>query len=133
MTKTEIAKRLYEAYCRVLVFPYKWEELSKEQVDGWLNVAAESNTLNGNSTPPRIHEVSTEGDESGMSVKTLGYCTGNSTDIQNYFNDQKLYRIRLREIKVSHISAADVKEKQELIKRKMQLELELKEINNKLQ
>jgi hypothetical protein len=80
----------------------------------------------------KIYKVTTEGDCEGRSTSTLGYCTGNPSDIKAYFNDRKTYEIRLEELKVVHISPTSASERVDLIKKKQQLQKEIDNINEKL-
>ena len=80
----------------------------------------------------KIYKVTTEGDCEGRSTRTLGYCTGNPSDIKNYFDDIKTYEIRLEELKVVHISPTSASERIILIDRKKELEREIKSINEKI-
>lgn len=80
----------------------------------------------------KIYEVTTEGDVEGKTTKYLGYCTGDIDDIKNFYNDKKTYEIHCKEIRPKHITKEMVDNKKELIKRKHEIECELKIINEKI-
>jgi hypothetical protein len=79
-----------------------------------------------------IYKVTTEGDCEGRTTSTLGYCTGNTWDIEAYFDDKKTYNIHLEKIEVKHITKESAEEKQRLLDRKAIIEEELKKINSRL-
>lgn len=78
----------------------------------------------------KIYKVTTEGDCEGRSIRTLGYCTGDPADIQKYYEDQKTYQIYIDELKILQITPDMVDQKQDLLKRKTEIEKELQSINN---
>lgn len=79
-----------------------------------------------------IYKVTTEGDCEGKSTKHLGYATGHPTDIKNYFDDKKYYDIWLEQIKVVNITTEDATDRQKLVKKRKEINRELKELNSAL-
>ena len=63
----------------------------------------------------QMYRVTTEGDEEGRSTSTLGYAIGCPADIKAFYDDQKMYRIGLKEIQVIRVKPGAVKEKRDLL------------------
>jgi hypothetical protein len=80
----------------------------------------------------KLYKVTTEGDCEGRSTMTLGYCTGDPSDIKKFFDNQKTYEIRLEEITVRHITNRSAKEREELLNKKKELEEQLESIKRRL-
>jgi hypothetical protein len=80
----------------------------------------------------KIYKVTTEGDCEGRTTTTLGFCKGNPSDIQTYFEDRKTYHISLSEIEVLEITPDSAKERKVLIDKKKELEEELENINKRI-
>jgi predicted AAA+ superfamily ATPase len=80
----------------------------------------------------KIYKVTTEGDCEGRSTRTIAYATGNKSDIMSFYDDRKMYEIRLEELDIVHITPNSTAEKVAMIKRKKELEAELELLKKKL-
>jgi len=75
-----------------------------------------------------IYRVTTEGDCEGRTTTTLGYCTGQVSDIKAYYDDKKYYALRVEPLTVKHISPDEATNKAKLIEEKKKLEERLETI-----
>jgi hypothetical protein len=80
----------------------------------------------------KIYKVTTEGDCEGRTNKTLGYCTGEISDIKDFYDDRKTYTLRVEEFDVIKITPNSKSQRVALVNRKKELEEELKRIKSKL-
>lgn len=80
----------------------------------------------------KIYKVTTEGDCEGRTIRTLGYAKGDISDIQDYYENQKCYGIYVEEIQIINITSESAGNKKKLIKKKEDLERELKNVNERL-
>ena len=80
----------------------------------------------------KIYKVTTEGDVEGRTIRTIGYATGNVADIRVYYEDEKYYTLSVEELVVTNITPELANRKSDLLKRKLELEAELSEINKML-
>lgn len=62
----------------------------------------------------------------------IAYCSGNLDDIKKYFENEGGYGLQVDLIKVLEITPQSANEKQQLKLKKLELEKELKNINEKL-
>ncbi|MBI4147216.1 hypothetical protein HY494_01035 [Candidatus Woesearchaeota archaeon] len=76
----------------------------------------------------QMYKVTTEGDEEGRSTSTLGYAIGCPDVIKAFYDDQKLYRIRIMEISVIRINRESLKEKRDLQEEESNLRKRLGEL-----
>ena len=79
-----------------------------------------------------IYKVTTEGDCEGRTTSILGYCTGELSDIQAFYDDRKTYSLSIQKIEVLEIKRYSAAERVALVNRKKELEEELERINSKL-
>ncbi len=80
----------------------------------------------------QMYKVTTEGDEEGRSTTTLGYAIGCPDDIKAFYDDQKLYRIRITEIQVIRVNRESLKEKRGLQEEESNLRKRLGELEKML-
>lgn len=80
----------------------------------------------------QTYKVTTEGDVEGRSTKTLGYATGNPTDIQKFYEDRMYYSIKVEPITIEVITPQAVMDRITLLKRERDLEDELKRVKSQL-
>lgn len=79
-----------------------------------------------------IYMVTTEGDVEGRTTKTLGYCTGKPEDIKAYYNDKKVYEIKVTPITTEHITLQMVVARHTDLETKRKLEAELDFLTKRL-
>jgi len=79
-----------------------------------------------------IYQVTTEGDCEGKSITTIGYATGDPSTIKQYFNDQKMYELRLNKIRVVDVTRESLTEKLDLKEEQEGLQKRLEEIQKEL-
>lgn len=81
---------------------------------------------------PHIYVITTEGDEEGRTQRVLGYATGKPEHIRAYYDDQKMYKLELREAAVLDIIPETVLAKKGLTGQKIDLEQKLHRIEREL-
>jgi len=78
------------------------------------------------------YRIQTEGDAEGRSMRTLGYATGNISDIKAYFQDRVYYNLEIQPIRVVKVTPTSASERLKLFERKQELQAELKRIKEEL-
>lgn len=79
-----------------------------------------------------IYHVTTEGDCEGRTTATLGYATGAVAHIEDFYADQKTYKLTITPIKVLKVKIDSAKERRDLLEQRDKLQKEIDRINDKL-
>lgn len=118
--KVKLVGKMEQAFVSVFDTTINGEKMNTQQAK------------NEDITQQNIYAVKTEGDCEGKTISTLGYATGDVDDIKKYFDDRKMYHLRLTELNVVHITPESFSERIQLKSEKADLEQRLKQIKNQL-
>ena len=80
----------------------------------------------------KVYQVTTEGDCEGRSVSIIAYARGDPIDIKIFYDHQKMYGIKLREINIVNVLSESVGERRSLIEERGKLEERLTEVKDLL-
>lgn len=79
-----------------------------------------------------IYRVITMGDCEARTEQTVAYAQGKPEDIEAFYDDQKIYRLRLEKIEIRTITTEESGRKQALLASKAELERAMKVVKDQL-
>lgn len=81
----------------------------------------------------QIYKVTTEGDCEGRTTETLGYATGDPKLIEEYYQERKMYSIKLEPINIIQVTGGTTQQRRTLRSKRTILLEDIKHLEQQLE